>query len=316
MSFRLLLARWLSSGKDLGRRRVRLLAEAGLIGAGIIWGVNFVLVKLALEDMPPLYYLGLRFLVGSVLLAPYGYMRLRSLSVRGWLLGIGVGVLLFAGFVLQTVGLQTTTPAISGFLTNLYVILVPLILGIFTSRWPSPLLAVGILVVSAGLTLLSLYGSLKFGLGEILTLLGTIFWAVHVLGVGYASRRVSAVALVQLQLTTCALLCLACAFAFEQPDLFPGWRAMGAILWTGIMGGIVAYVLMAVGQRYTPATLAGILMSLESAFALIFSVIWGYDTLTLRAVLGFALIFAGTIVARIGSKDSPELEGEAGPPAP
>jgi drug/metabolite transporter (DMT)-like permease len=303
------------SGSDR-TRRVRLLAEMGLGLAGIIWGGNFVLVKFAMGHMPPLYYLGLRFLVGAVLLAPFSIGRLKNLSRRGWLLGCGVGVLLFAGFVLQTIGLRSTSPGVSGFLTGLYVIMVPVILGLFTGRWPSPMVGLGALVVVGGLAVLSLYGQLGFGWGEILTLLATIFWALHILGVGYASARISVIAFVQLQLTTCAVLALISSFVVERPALFPGWEATGAVLWTGIMGGLVAYVLMALGQRYTPPTLAGMLMSLEAVFALVVSIIVGYDSLTLRIMIGFALVFAGTTVARLGSDKASELAGEPAPPGP
>jgi len=296
--------------------RTRLMAEIGLGLAGVIWGANFVLVKLAMEHMPAFYYLGLRFGVGAVLLAPFSVSRLRRLNRRGWLIGIGIGILLFAGFALQTVGLRSTSPGISGFLTSLYVILVPILIGLFTGRWPSPMLAVGVFIVAGGLTVLSVCGPLGFGWGEILTLLATLFWAIHILGVGYGSTRISAIALVELQLAVCAILSLAAAFIFERPTLFPGWEATGAVIWTGIMGGVVAYLLVALGQRYTPPTLAGILMSLEAVFALIVSVIWGYDSLTLRAVIGFVLVFAGTTIARMGSEKQPELAGEPAPPGP
>jgi drug/metabolite transporter (DMT)-like permease len=296
--------------------RVRVLAEIGLGLAGVIWGANFVLVKVAIGHMPPLYYLGLRFLVGAIVLAPFSIGRLRRLDRRGWALGCGVGVLLFAGFVLQTIGLRTTSPGISGFLTSVYVIVVPLMLGLFTGRWPSPTVGVGVVVVAAGLAVLSLYGKVGFGWGETLTLLANIFWALHILGVGYATARISAIALVQLQLTVCAVLALVCSFPIERPELFPGWEATGAVLWTGIMGGVVAYVLMALGQRYTPPTLAGVLMSLEAVFALITSIVLGYDSLTVRTVAGFALVFIGTTVARVGSEKAPELAGEPAPPGP
>ena len=157
---------------------------------------------------------------------------------------------------------------------------------------------------------------LAFGWGEIFTLLATIFWAFHILGVAYGSTRLGALAFVQLQLTTCAVLSLAGSFIFERPALFPGWAATGAVLWTGIMGSLVAYVLMVVGQRYTPPTLAGVIMSLEAVFALIFSIIVGYDTLTGRTLLGFVLVFAGTTVARIGTEKEPEIAAEQAPPAP
>jgi drug/metabolite transporter (DMT)-like permease len=292
------------------------MAELGLGAAGVIWGANFVLVKFAMGHMPALYYLGLRFLVAAVLLTPFSIGRLRRLSRPGWFLGLGVGVLLFAGFVLQTYGLQMTSPGISGFLTGLYVIVVPLMLGVFWGRWPSVLVWVGVLVVIGGLALLSLYGHMGFGWGEGLTILATVFWAAHLLGVDYGSTRISAIAFVELQLATCAVLSLICSFAIERPVLFPGWAPMGAVLWTGVMGGVVAYVLMVLGQRYTPPTLAGLLMSLEAVFALIVSIIVGYDHLTLRTLLGFILVFAGTTVARVGSERQPEMAAEPAPPAP
>ena len=82
------------------------------------------------------------------------------------------------------------------------------------------------------------------------------------------------------------------------------------------MGSLVAYVLMVVGQKHTPPTLAGVIMSLEAVFALIFSIIVGYDNLTLRTLLGFVLVFAGTTVARLGSEKEPEMAAEQAPPAP
>jgi drug/metabolite transporter (DMT)-like permease len=296
--------------------RVRLLAELGLLGAALIWGFNFILVKLAIGQMPPVYYVGLRFLVGSIFLLPFSWGQMKRLDRQGWWTGIGVGALLFGGFVLQTMGLVSTSPGVSGFLTSLYVIMVPIFIGLYTGRWPSPMVGVGVIVVVAGFAVLSLYGHLTFGWGEIFTLLATVFWALHILGVAYGSTRLGALAFVQLQLTTCAVLSLVGSFIFERPALFPGWSATGAVMWTGIMGSLVAYVLMVVGQRYTAPTLAGIIMSLEAVFALIFSIIVGYDTLTGRTLLGFAIVFAGTTVARIGTEKEPEIAAEQAPPAP
>jgi len=297
-------------------RQARLLGEIGLAVAGMIWGVNFVLVKFAVLQMPPLYYLGLRFVVGALVLAPFGFAPLMRLDRRGWLVGAGVGVVLFAGFALQTFGQRFTSPGISGFLTSLYVIIVPLILVVTSRRWPSPLLGAGIIVVVSGLGVLSLNGSFGFGWGEILTLTATVFWALHLLAVDYASPRMNAIALVQLQLTVCAVLSLASSLAIERPDLLPDTNAIWAVLWTGVMGGVVGYLLMTLGQRYAPPTIAGVLMSLEAVFALIASVIVGYDTLTLRATIGFVLVFGGTAIARLGSRERPELAAEPAPPGP
>lgn len=296
--------------------RVKVLAEFGLVAAALIWGFNFIMVKLAVGNMPPVYYVGLRFLVGAVFLLPFSWKQMRRLDRRGWFIGIGVGVLLFGGFALQTIGLVSTSPGVSGFLTSLYVIMVPIFIGVVTGKWPSFMVGVGVVVVVAGFALLSLYGHLFFGWGEIATLLATIFWALHILGVAYGSNRLGSLAFVQLQLTTCAILSLAGAFAFEHPALFPGWSSVGAIMWTGIMGSLVAYVLMVVGQKHTAPTLAGVIMSLEAVFALIFSIIVGYDDLTLRAGIGFIVVFLGTTIARLGSEKEPEMAAEQAPPAP
>jgi drug/metabolite transporter (DMT)-like permease len=296
--------------------RVKVLAEFGLVGAALIWGFNFILVKMALGHMPPVYYVGLRFLVGSIFLLPFSWKQMRALDRRGWLIGLGVGVLLFGGFALQTIGLASTSPGVSGFLTSLYVIMVPIFIGVATGRWPSFMVGVGVVVVVGGFALLSLYGHLAFGWGEIWTLLATIFWAFHILGVAYGSKRLGSLAFVQLQLTICAVLSLIGAFAFEHPPLFPGWPSIGAVFWTGIMGSLVAYVLMVVGQKHTPPTLAGVIMSLEAVFALIFSIIVGYDDVTVRTLLGFVVVFAGTTIARIGSEKEPEMAAEQAPPAP
>jgi drug/metabolite transporter (DMT)-like permease len=296
--------------------RTRLFAEVGLVAAALIWGVNFVLVKMAVGQMPAIYYVGLRFLAGSIFLLPFSCRQLRQLNRQGWLIGSGVGALLFGGFVFQTIGLVSTSPGLSGFLTSLYVIIVPVFVGVGAGRWPSPMVGLGVVVVAIGFAVLSLYGNLSFGWGEAFTVGATVFWAFHILAVAYGSTRLGTLSFVQLQLATCAVLSLAASFVFEQPTLFPGWAAAGTVLWTGIMGSLVAYVLMVMGQRHTAPTLAGVIMSLEAVFALIFSIVVGYDNLTLRTFLGFSLVFAGTTLARIGTEKEPEIAVEQAPPAP
>ena len=172
--------------------------------------------------MSPVYYVGLRFLVGAVFLLPFSWGQMRRLDRQGWLIGIGVGVLLFGGFVLQTIGLRSTSPGVSGFLTSLYVIMVPIFIGLATGRWPSPMVGVGVVVVVAGFAVLSLYGHLTFGWGEIFTLLATIFWALHILGVAYGSTRLGALAFVQLQLATCAVLVVGRLVRFRDARPVPG----------------------------------------------------------------------------------------------
>ncbi|NLE73088.1 MAG: DMT family transporter [Actinobacteria bacterium] len=295
-----------------GTKRTRLLAEGGLALAGIIWGANFTLVKFVMGFMPPFYYLGLRFTLAFLIMAVFSLKKIVRLSLRQWGMAVLVGLCLFAGFAFQTVGILTTSPGINGFLTCLYVLLVPFFIGVATGKWPKPGVLVGIVLVVGGIGLLTVSGQLSFGVGEILTMVGTIFWALHILVLSWATKRMDVMSLTSLQLGVLGFLSLAIAFVFEKPVLFPGWPPLGAVAYTAIMGGVVAYFLMTWGQRHTSPTIAGVLMSLESVFAVIVSMAFGYDPVTLRGVIGFALAFAGTALAQVSSSATvtePVLDG-------
>ena len=295
-----------------GPTRTRLLAEGGLALAGIIWGANFTLVKFAVGYMPPFYYLGVRFILAFLIMGAFSVKRIGKLSLRQWGMAIVVGLCLFAGFAFQTIGILTTSPGINGFLTCLYVLLVPFFIGVTTGKWPGRGVLFGIVLVVGGIGLLTVSGQLTFGVGEILTMIGTIFWALHILALSWATKRMDAMSLTSLQLGVLGFLSLAISLVFERPALFPGWPALAAVVYTAVMGGVVAYFLMTWGQRHTSPTIAGVLMSLESVFAVIISIAFGYDPLTLRGVIGFALAFAGTALAQMSSSATstePVLDG-------
>jgi drug/metabolite transporter (DMT)-like permease len=291
----------LSFSSRLGPRGVRFFAEAGLALAGIIWGANFLFVKWAVEDMPPMYYVGLRFLLAFVVMGVFSVRRLRALSRREWAVSALVGVLLFAGFYFQTIGLMSTSPGISGFLTCLYVVLVPFFLGLFTRRWPSIRVWVGIAVLLGGIGFLTISGHLAFGVGEVLTLIGTIFWALHILAVGYGATRIDVVALTTVQLGVTGLLGLGVSLLTEPFPGLPVGRSVWIILYTAIAGGVLAYWLMVAGQKHTPPTVAGVLMSLEAVFAVVFSILAGYDQPAVKSIIGFALAFTGLVLVQTGS---------------
>ncbi|NLG66727.1 MAG: EamA family transporter [Actinobacteria bacterium] len=279
-------------------KRTRLLAEGGLALTGVIWGANFTLVKFAVGFMPPFYYLGVRFILAFLIMGAFSVKRIARLSSRQWGMAGVVGLCLFAGFAFQTIGILSTSPGINGFLTCLYVLLVPFFIGVTTGKWPGARVLLGIVLVVGGIGLLTVSGQLTFGIGEILTMVGTIFWALHILALSWATKRMDVMSLTSLQLGLVGFLSLAISLLFERPTLFPGWSAVGAVVYTAIMGGVVAYFLMTWGQRHTTPTIAGVLMSLESVFAVIVSIACGFDSLTWRGVVGFCLAFAGTGLAQ------------------
>lgn len=291
----------LISADRLGPRGTRLFAEAGLALAGVIWGANFLFIKWAVEDMPPMYYIGVRFLLAFVVMGVFSVPRLRALSRREWGVSALVGLLLFAAFFFQTIGLMQTTPGVSGFLTCLYVVLVPFFLGLFTRRWPSLRVWLGIAVLLGGIGFLTISGHLAFGFGETLTLIGTVFWALHILAVGYGATRIDVVALTTVQLGVTGLLGLAVSLLTEPFPGLPDGRSVWIILYTALAGGVLAFWLMVAGQKHTPPTIAGVLMSLEAVFAVIFSILAGYDQLTVQSVVGFALAFGGLTMVQLGA---------------
>ncbi len=179
------------------------------------------------------------------------------------------------------------------------------------------MVGVGVVVVVGGFAVLSLYGHLAFGWGEIFTILATIFWALHILGVAYGSNRLGTLAFVQLQLTTCAVLSLAGSFAFERPTLFPGWQAIGRHLLDRHHGEPRG--LRADGRGPAPHSADAGRGHHEPRSGLRADLL---DHRRLRhaspggRLLGFALVFAGTTVARLGSEKEPEMAAEQAPPAP
>jgi drug/metabolite transporter (DMT)-like permease len=295
--------------------RVRLFAEGGLALTGLIWGLNFVLIKYTIGIMPPLYYLAARFLFATLVLVPFAARRLASLRRRQLLASLAVGVLLFSGFALQTLGLQGTSPGISGFLTSLYVVLIPLFTWLWTRRLPPPLVMAGIATALCGIGLLTVSGRLVFGWGELLTLAATVFWALHILAVSFVAPRVDTLALTTVQLAVTGVLSLGASLLFEHPQAYYGGVGTAAIVYTALTGSVVCYLLMTWGQRHTTATVAGVLMSLESVFALLFSIIFGYDPFTFRSLVGFVLAFAGTVITQVAARRAGEMPPAATEPS-
>ena len=193
--------------------------------AGVIWGANFVLVKLALEHMSPLYYLGLRFLVGAVLLAPFSVGRLAA-ARPAWSGSSDAGSECFSssGSFCRRSGCSPFRPVSRASSPICTCSWCRSSLGLATGRWPSPLVWRGRDRGRRRFGGTLALRQLGFGVGEILTLVGDHLLGGAHPGGGHMSSRMSAIALVQLQLTVCAVLSLASAFIFEHPTLFPVGR--------------------------------------------------------------------------------------------
>ena len=272
-----------------------------LLLTALIWGFAFVAQRVGMEYVGPYLFNGVRFALGALPLVPF---VLKNTSKPRWsnLLraapgSLLAGLFLFVGSSLQQVGIVYTTAGKAGFITGLYVILVP-ILGLFLGQRSGRNTWIGALGASAGLYLLSIEPPLAIARGDALVLASALFWAGHVLLIGRLSRQIDWAALAFLQYLTCSVLSTGVAFLTEPIALQPLFDAALPIAYGGVLSVGVAYTLQVVAQRQAPAGHAAIILSLETVFAALGGWLLLDETMPLRGLLGCALIFAGILVSQ------------------
>ncbi|MGX5728687.1 DMT family transporter [Metapseudomonas otitidis] len=284
-------------------RSQALRADILMLITAAIWGAAFVAQRLGMDAIGPFLYTGLRFGLGALVLLPLLYLLPRGEHHepmnRGLLLGgVLMGLALSLGINLQQVGLLFTSVTNSGFITGLYVIIVPLLgllLGHRTGMgtWIGALLAVG------GMFLLSVGDNFQVARGDWLQLAGAVVWGVHVLLVGFFASRHDPVRLAILQFITCAVISLALALVLEDIRLDAIISAGPAILYGGVIAVAIGYTLQVVAQKHAIASHAAIILSLEAVFAAIAGALMLSESLHARGYLGCALMFVGMLVAQL-----------------
>lgn len=280
-----------------------------LLMAAAIWGLGFVAQRLGMDHMGPFTFNGLRFLLGALSLLPLLWWlksrqpRPRSEQPSGdrRLLLIGgllAGTVLFSAASLQQVGLLYTTAAKAGFITGLYIILVPVI-GLALRHKTGANTWVGALIAMAGLYYLSVTDEFTIGYGDLLQVVGALFWAIHLLVLDHYSSRVAPIRLAGVQFVVCGLLSLATAFVIETPTLSGAVAGWQALLYAGLVSVGIGYTLQVVGQRGAHPAHAAIILSLETVFAAIGGVLLLGESLDERAVVGCSLMLAGMLISQI-----------------
>jgi drug/metabolite transporter (DMT)-like permease len=282
-----------------------------LLLTALIWGTAFVAQRAGMEYVGAFTFNGIRFALGMLVLLPLamrgsnrskaaadpGKQRRATRSQAFWG-GALAGVMLFSGASLQQLGLVYTTAGKAGFITGLYVIIVP-ILGLFwglksgRGGW----LGAGLAVV--GLYLLSVTRDLTIAPGDLLVLLGAFFWAGHVLVVGWLSPKVNRLRLACAQYAVCSVLSLMVAGLAENMVLENILRAFVPILYGGIASVGIAYTLQVVAQKYAPPAHAAIILSLESVFAAVAGWLILGEIMSLRGMIGAGLMLAGMLTAQL-----------------
>lgn len=279
-------------------------ADLLMLLTAAIWGSTFVAQQLGMDSVGPFTYTGVRLWLGALLIAPLWHWRggpFRALPLhpsRGlpWA-GLLLGVVLFGAINLQQVGLLGTSVSNAGFITGLYVVLVPMLLLLGGQRVKNQVWA-AVALATAGLYLLSVKAGSHIAPGDWLQLGGALLWAVHMLLVGYLTRRHDPLRLAVLQYAVAGGLSLVVALVQETITLDGLWQASGAIAWGGVLSIGVAYTLQVIVQREALASHAAIIYSSEG----VFSALCGWwllgDDIGLRGWAGAGLMLAAMLLAQ------------------
>ncbi len=281
-------------------------ADSALALVALVWGTTFVVVKQAITQISAMYFLSLRFSLASLCLLILFLPAFRRLPkqqlVSGLRGGLLTGLFLWTGYVLQTFGLHYTSAGNSGFLTGLYIVLVPVIGAIVYRQKPSRREIFGVALAAAGMVLMTIPASgslLSINFGDLLTIGCAVAFAFHLLVLGHFSKResVEAVALGQL---ACAAVLSTASLAVEKPVVHWTTDVLIAIVLTAVFATALAFALQTWGQKYTTATRTALIFALEPVFALVTARVFG-EPLRLAAVLGGSLILAGILAVELKS---------------
>lgn len=303
-----------------------------LLLTALIWGTAFVAQSVAMDYVEPFTFNFSRYIIGALVLVPFAIISLKkkisnfdsnnsshnnsnnntvlekSLNVEkpnkkaflnsSILGGIGCGVLLCVASMLQQYGiLYTNSVGKSGFLTALYIIMVPII-GIFFKKKVKPLIWVCVILATVGLYLLCVKDGFSFEIGDIFLILCALVFSFHIILVDYVSPRGDGVTISMIQFGVSAVLCFICALIFEHVSMANILRAWMPILYAGVMSCGVAYTFQILGQKYVEPTKASLILCLESVFATLGGWVILKEVLSLREAIGCIVVFIAIILAQ------------------
>lgn len=272
-------------------------ADISLIICTIIWGTGFVATKVALKYVTPFYMMAIRFGVSSILMSMIFWKRIKTIEKRDIKAGVIIGVFLFSGFALQTVGAQYTNVSKQAFLTATYVVMVPFIYWAVKGKKPDYFDVIAVILSLVGTAFLTLGGELKLGVGDGLTIACALFFAGHIVSIGFFIDKHDAIILTILPLATAFILSTIAALAFEKIPVAITEGGFLSTLYLAVFSTLIAFMIQTMAQKYTSTTHTAIILSLESVFGSIFPIIFLGEVFTKKMVLGCLIIFIAIITA-------------------
>lgn len=274
-----------------------MLPKLALFMAAFIWGSSFFIMKDTVDVFPPYILLGIRFTIASILLGIIFFKRLKQINFDYVCKGAVIGLLLFLAYSTQTIGITETTPGKNAFLTAVYCVIVPFLFWLVDRSKPDRYNFFAAFICISGIGLVALKGDFSIGYGDAFTLLGGFLYAGHMVSVAKLGKEKDPIILTILQFAFAALFSWCIGLAFEE---FPGsWGTDNLIglLYLAIFATAAALLFQNVGQKWTHPSAAAIILSLESVFGVLFSIVFYGEQLTGRLTMGFLMIFIAVVVS-------------------
>ncbi len=288
--------------------RNNFIGQSLLLLSTVIWGSSFVVLKNAIDSLPPIYVIAIRFLVSGLIVSVVFIKRIVKLPKGTLGRGVLLGVMLGLAYVTQTVGLKYISPGRNAFLTAIYCLLCPFFAWAIMKQKPKNYHVISVVISMAGIALITLSGDEgKSGfLGESLTLVCTIFNALHVVLIShFGEKKDDNACLLSIELLTVGVIAAAYSAIFELPQYGIGAYAVGKeqvfnVVYLTLVCTLVAQAFLMIGQKLaeSPAQSA-VILSLEAVFGVLFSVLFGYETINATLLTGFAVVFIAMLISEL-----------------
>ncbi len=278
-------------------------ADISLFLVTIGWGISFLLTKNSLDFLETYNFLAIRFLLAFFISFGIFYKKFKNLNKKTVKYGIGLGVLLFLHYALQTVGLNYTTVSKSAFITGLNVIMVPVFSALIIKTIPERKVVFSTIIAFTGLGLLTLNGNIDgVNIGDVYTFLCALVFALYIILVGKYTVKVESISFATIQLGVVGILSLITSFMIETPIIPTEAAAWGNIVFLSVVCTSGAYIVQNVAQKFTSPSHTALIYTGEPVFAAFFGYIFLEELLSFRGTLGALMILSGMLIVEVNFK--------------
>ncbi|QUH24720.1 DMT family transporter [Serpentinicella alkaliphila] len=277
----------------------QLKANLSLLFITIIWGSSFILTKNSLNHLPTYNFLAIRFIISSFISIIIFRKKLISVDAPTIKYGILTGLVLFAGYAFQTVGLNYTTASKSGFITGFSVVIVPVFSAFLLKSKPTKPAIIGVIFAIIGLGFLTLDSNISLNIGDLYTLICALAFALHIISISKFTVKCDSINLAVIQIFVVGILSLLFSFVLEKPTIPTGINIWINIVILAVLATTIAFLIQTTMQKYTTATHTALILSAEPVFSAFFAFLIAGEMLPSGGILGSALILSGMLISEL-----------------